>query len=86
MLRDTKIRDRDNLLNFNIVLLFTIVLLEESLHIWSQKRSLTYQTSPHILYDGTFCYHVEGVAMGSSLILTTAEFFVGSYPPAIGMA
>lgn len=86
MLRDMKIRERDNPLSCNIVLLFMRVLLEESLHIWSQQRSQTYQTSPHILYDGTFCYHIDGVAMGTPLALTTAKFFMGSYQPAIGMA
>jgi len=86
MLRDIKIKERNNLLSFNIVLLFTRVLLEESLYIWPQHRSQPYQTSPHILYDGTFCYHVDGVAMGSPLTLTTAKFFMGSYQPAIDMA
>jgi len=86
MLRDIKIQETDNVLSFNIVLLFTRVLPEESLHIWSQQRSQTYQTSPHILYYGIFCCHIDGVAMGSPAILTTATFFMGSYQPAIGMA
>jgi len=64
MLRDIKIKERDNLLSFNIVLLFT-KSTNGGITAYMVTAEITDLTdSPHILYDGTFCYHIDGVAMG----------------------
>jgi len=93
-LNTIRLQQSDILVSFNVVSLFTKVLLEDTLrlllqHFHNQTISLFKQvlTTTYFLYDGAFYNQTDGVTMGSPLAPVIANYYMEHFKQlAISMA
>jgi hypothetical protein len=82
-LQSIKLQEMDILVSFDVVLLFTIVPLDDTIQLLSAKFNMQtvdlfrhVLTTTYFLYDGSFYDQKDGVAMGLPLAPVIANFYM----------